>query len=207
MDAIELDVQLTTDGRLAVIHDWDLERLAGSPAVIEASSWDELRSSRLLTSDGTPSRARIPRLEEVFEAIPAAMPVNIELKRRKADPVAFLDAVCPVLEGRDHCWVSSFDWELLRRLHRRQPELQLAPLASRRRRGFEQIAERLRAVALHCALRVLSDALLRRAHAAGRPVLVYTVDDPAQARSLFERGVSGIFTNEARRLRRGFRRS
>jgi glycerophosphoryl diester phosphodiesterase len=190
-----------------VVHDWSLDRLAGSPVVVETSTWEELRPLRLLAPDGKPSDAHLPQLEEVFGAVPETLPINVELKCRRSDPDAFLNAVCPLLDQRERCWVSSFEWNLLHDLRRRRPDLELAPLTSRRRRGFERTAHRLHAVALHCAVRALSDALLRRARRADLPVLVYSVDDTVQAESLFERGVSGVFTNEPRRLRSRFRRS
>ena len=37
-DMIELDVQLAADGELVVVHDWDLERLAGVPLVVEETA-------------------------------------------------------------------------------------------------------------------------------------------------------------------------
>lgn len=205
VDAIELDVQLTGDHHLAVVHDWSLERLAHQAIVVERAAWDRLRDIRLLDAAGETSRETIPDLGQVFQAVPDRLPINVELKRRNADPEALLDAVCPVLDTRRRCWVSSFDWDVLRRLHERRPGLPLAPLTSRRRRQFEPTAKALDAVALHCATRALSRAMLRRSRKAGRPVLIYTVDDPQEAAALFELGVAGVFSNEARHLIRSRR--
>lgn len=200
VDAIELDVQLTRDHQLAVVHDWSTERVAASTLIVEETSWKRLSDLRLVDADGKPTRERIPQLAQVFEAVPASLPINVELKQQTADPDALLDAVCPLLNDRSRCWVSSFDWDLLKRLHYRQPDLPLAPLTSRRRLRFDSTARTLHAVALHCSTRALSDAMLRRARTAARPVLVYTVDGPEQAQALFDRGVAGVFTNQARRL-------
>lgn len=196
VDAVEIDVQLTADGEPAVVHDWNLERLAGSPLVVERAAWQEL--ARLAVRDPRlDARERpIPRLGELLGAVPPELPLNVELKRREADPGRLADAVLAHLAGRPRVWVSSFDWELLALLRRRDPMLPLAPLASRRRRRFEAVAAELGAVALHCATRVVSRALLTRAQGVGRPLLVYTVDDPSQARELIARGVAGLFTDD-----------
>jgi glycerophosphoryl diester phosphodiesterase len=54
---------------------------------------------------------------------------------------------------------------------------------------------RLDGVSLHCAASLLTDAVLAEAQAARVPVLCYTVNDPEQAKQLFRRGVSGLFTD------------
>lgn len=196
VDAVEIDVQLTADGEPAVVHDWSLERLAGSPLVVERAAWREL--TRLAVRDPRldAQERPIPRLGELLDAVPRRLPVNVELKRREADPGRLADAVLAHLAGRPRVWVSSFDWGLLAVLRRRGPDLPLAPLASRRRHRFEAVAAELGAVALHCARRVVSRALLTRARSVGRPLLVYTINDPSQARELIARGVAGLFTDD-----------
>ncbi|MGH9381624.1 MAG: glycerophosphodiester phosphodiesterase [Thermoanaerobaculia bacterium] len=196
VDAVELDVQLTADGELAVLHDWSLERLAASTLVAEQATWHDLAGLRVHDPRVESPPRPIPRLADVLTAVPRRLPLNVELKRRRADRDRFAGTLLAALSGRERVWVSSFDWELLALLRRRDPEIPLAPLASRRRRGFEAVAEELGAVALHCATRVVSRALLERAQAAGRPLLVYTVNDPALARDLVARGVAGLFTDD-----------
>lgn len=196
VDAVEIDVQLTADGEPAVVHDWSLERLAGSPLVVERVAWRKLAHLAVHDPRLDAPRRPIPRLGELLDAVPPRLPLNVELKRREADPGRLADAVLAHLTGRPRVWVSSFDWELLAVLRRRDPGLPLAPLASRRRRRFEAAAAELDAVALHCATRVVSRALLTRARRVGRPLLVYTVDDPSQARELIARGVAGLFTDD-----------
>src|SRR5690606_16582701 len=147
----------------------------------------------------------LPHLREVLDALPPELPLNLELKRRRAAPRRLVEAVLEARRGRGRVWVSSFDWDLLDLLHAAAPDLPLAPLASRRRRGFEDRGRRLSAVALHVSTRALSSALLRRSRAAAMPVLVYTVDTAAEARALFGRGTAGVFTNEIGTLRAALR--
>jgi len=55
--------------------------------------------------------------------------------------------------------------------------------------------QRLQAVALHCDADLLNDAVLAAARVHDIPVLCYTVNAPEQAKILFARGVSALFTD------------
>src|SRR5690606_23575806 len=154
------------DGEPVVFHDWTLERLAAEPAVVEATPWRELRSRTLRDPARGTTAQPLPHLREVLDALPPELPLNLELTRRRAAPRRLVEAVLEARRGRGRVWVSSFDWDLLDLLHAAAPDLPLAPLASRRRRGFEDRGRRLSAVALHVSTRALSSALLRRSRAA-----------------------------------------
>src|SRR5687767_9277501 len=92
-DLVEIDVQLTADGRLAVFHDHPLDRLAGRAGAIETLAWSELRAVPLGGGE------RIPELPEVLARLRPGLPVNIELKRFLADPQRLVDAICDALAG------------------------------------------------------------------------------------------------------------
>lgn len=191
-DMIELDVQLAGDGELIVFHDWNLERLAGRPEVVEESPASELR--RLLPELST--------LSEVLRRLPETMPLNVELKRRRADVGRLAEALERALGGRDRVLVSSFDWSLLEVVRRAMPDRALAPLAHEPKDDLLDVAERLGAWSVNCKAELATSDLLRRA---ARPVLVYTVNDAEEAAELFERGVAGVFTDAPGRLRRQLR--
>lgn len=113
----ELDVHLTADGRLAVIHDSSLRRMCGCDGVVETCTAAMLAKCRL---GGT--EERIPFLEEVLALFEGRQPLLIELKTR-ANRAALVDALCRALAhyGGDVC-VESFDPLALYLLRRRRPE-------------------------------------------------------------------------------------
>ncbi|MEZ5330725.1 MAG: glycerophosphodiester phosphodiesterase family protein [Thermoanaerobaculia bacterium] len=203
-DMVEMDVQLTADGVLIVAHDWDLVRLAGRQEVVEETTASTLATLRVrdpaASADG--GAHAIPHLAEVLDELAGTVPLNLELKRRRANPEALLDALEAQLSRRTGLLVSSFDWELLAALRARRPALPLAPLASRDRRALLAAGERLGASTLHCKASLATRPLAARAAAAGRPLLAYTVNDPRRAASLLRRGVAGVFTDRPGALRR-----
>ena len=75
---IELDLHLTTDGRLVVFHDDTLDRVCGVSGRVEEKSYEELRQLRLLGTE-----EYIPLFEEVLEIIAGRIPMIIEVKYQK----------------------------------------------------------------------------------------------------------------------------
>jgi glycerophosphoryl diester phosphodiesterase len=198
---IELDVQLTGDGRLIVAHDWDLQRTAGSPLVVEDSAAADIREANVAAYFAGSRPARAPLLGELFESVPGEFPLNLELKRRHADRVRFAETFAGEVKGRTHTVISSFDWALLREVQRRIPDALIAPLCEEPTAELLAIAGSLRAAAVHTGHDRVTREFVTTAAARGWPTLVYTVDDPTLARRQFEMGVAGIFTNAPGRMR------
>lgn len=83
--AIELDIHLTKDNDLVVIHDEKLERLTGKDGIVEDLTTKELQENYTLL-DGQ----KIPRFEEVLELVNEQVPILVELKvfRKNYKPLA-----------------------------------------------------------------------------------------------------------------------
>lgn len=185
VDAVELDVQ-SVQGTLIVLHDDRVDRTTNGRGTVAELSLEELR--RLDAGNG----ARVPLLDEVFEVIPPHVGINVELKGADtAEPLAQFLRNRP---SRD-VLVSSFDHDELRRFHAASPDVPVAPLFSRWRRDAIHVARELAAWSINVALRATTAERVRQVCAAGLELLVYTVNDPLQARHLVGMGVSGLFTD------------
>ena len=115
----ELDVHLTKDGRLAVIHDGDLERMCGVPGRVEEKTAAELSALRL-----EDTAEPIPFLEEVLPIFAGRTPLIVELKtdRRNAAALARKTVECLDRFSIDYC-VESFDPRPLLWLRRHRPDI------------------------------------------------------------------------------------
>ena len=196
-DAIELDVRLAGDGTPMVIHDPTLDRTTDARGAVATRSADELAAIRVGDTTG------VPTLERVLREI--GIPILLEVKEPGAQ-----EAIAGVLlkvDAADRVVVASAHDEALDAF-RRAPflvgasarditRLWLAPL-----RGMPE----LRCVAYSVPWRhrrvlpVPTRRFVADARSLGASVHVWTVDDPALARRLWARGVSGIITNDPRRL-------
>lgn len=79
-DGIELDVELTRDGRLIVLHDDTFDRTSTCTGCVSAYTFAEARACRLTNFAGEASSEPPPTLAEVFAALPPSALVNVELK-------------------------------------------------------------------------------------------------------------------------------
>ena len=116
---VELDVHLTGDGQLAVIHDKSLKRTAGVDKEVSQLSMRELTRCRL---EGT--QETIPALEEVLELFQGGPPLLVELK---ADYFDARELVKKAVETLDRYRVSycieSFHPGILLWLRRHRPDI------------------------------------------------------------------------------------
>jgi glycerophosphoryl diester phosphodiesterase len=203
-DGVELDVLRCASGEVVVFHDDDLKRLGGRPERIDALSLAELREVRLK------GEARIPTLEEAFEACGPDLLVNVELKALRGDAAelaALADGVARVLDRTGtgpRVLVSSFSPVAVRAWMRRQREVPAALLFERDtplplRQAWA--AAWLRPSALNPELVLCTERKVARWHARGYAVNVWTVDGEGPVRACRAMGVDGIITNDPARTR------
>ena len=193
-------MQLARDGELVVVHDWDLRRLAGDRRVVERLAAAELAGVALALGE---RRGAAPTLRALLDALPGEYPVNVELKRRDAPRVRFAAALAACAAGRGQLLVSSFDHALLDEVAAAVPGVPISPLERHDPARLLAAGERLGAWGLHCHRRLATAPLAREAAAAGRPLLVYTVNAAREARRLFALGASGVFSDWPDRLLAG----
>lgn len=146
---IELDVHLTADAELAVIHDSDLLRLTGEQGLVEEKTIDELGEYRLCETDEV-----IPTLKEVLDILePSAwdqsVPLIVEIKTSNNNVAAIMPLVMEELDAHHirYC-IESFDPRVLMWLKAERPEVIRGQLAENfmRDEESEYLPRPLRAV-------------------------------------------------------------
>ena len=205
---IELDVQMTRDGRLIIFHDDRLERTTDGHGLVASHRYADL--ARLDAGGWFHPRyagERILLVSQVFRLIPMRIGVNLELKRT-ASPQRLLRGIRGLLHhGRiaNRLLLSSFDPHLLSPFV--GSRLARALICRRDPDRALRYAIRLGCLAWHPFHTLITPRRIARAHAAGLRVHAWTVDDPRRARQLIRCGVDGLFTNDPARLRRSVNRS
>lgn len=116
----ELDVHLSRDGRLVIMHDENLKRMTGANANISAVTAQILSQ---LTLEGT--KEKIPYLEEVLPLFEGKAPLLIELKTENGNHEELTRKVCNLLAQYPELdfMIESFDPRVLLWLRRHHPEI------------------------------------------------------------------------------------
>lgn len=198
---VETDVHATSDGVLVAIHDATLDRVSDGRGAIASLPYSAVAKARL--ADGS----AVPLLADLLHAWPD-LRFNIDAKADQA--VGPLLDVLNRAQAHDRVCIGAFSDTRIAALRRALPPgtatalaprevamLRLMPPARVRRRWLPDDVPCVQVPVSYGRLTVVDEAFVRRAHAQGRAVHVWTVNDPAQMRYLLDLGVDGIVTDNA----------
>ena len=208
-DAIELDVHLTADGQLAVIHDETLERTTDRTGRVAELTMDQIREADAGATFVRPGDAgfpfagqglRVPTLDEVLAWLPDDVGLVVEIKARAAaDAVAGALANHPV-RSSGRLAVISFDEAAIDRVHQLDGEIRTGYLLV----PTQPVEPALVWATEHGHAGVLPwdgdlgmDPLpiLAQAHAFGREIGCYVVNDPERMKHLAACGLWAFVTD------------
>ncbi|MFD5061021.1 glycerophosphodiester phosphodiesterase [Streptomyces sp. NPDC058394] len=185
MDAIELDLHLSKDGALAVMHDADVDRTTDGTGLIAEKTLAELRE--LDAGQGE----RVPVFEEVLDAVRS--PVQAEIK-----DVAAARALADVMRRRDlvdRVEVLSFHDEAVAEIAQLVPGVRTALVASRWKSDVVDRAKAVGAATLVLNIRRLTLEVVEQAHAEGLKVIGWVVNTQDHLRLARGLGLDGATTD------------
>ena len=214
-DALELDIQMTRDGQIVVIHDPTVDRTTdghGAVSGFTLAQLQQLDAGYHFTPDHGqtyPYRGQgvsIPTLRAVFERYPALL-INIDLKEWVPGKEQRLWQTILEARAAERVIVGSFSCDSLRRL-RQIAGAAVATSACPREVLAFVLSHRVRATALlhppyralqvpevHAGIRIVSPSSIKAAHRLGVQVHVWTVNERADMERLLDWGVDGIMTD------------
>ena len=206
-DAIEMDLWPARDGKIAVIHDQDLKRVAGLRKKVCDLESNELRALDLGSwKDARWSGEGVPSLDAVLALVPAKRRVFLELK----GDAAMLPELkrCLHRSGLDvpQVCLIAFQRKVLLLARALMPEVECAWVVQYRLgRSLKRVIARAVSDGFHAldlsAKWPLSKKRVAMIHRAGLKLYIWTVDRVSKARRLALCGVDGITTNVPGRIR------
>lgn len=200
-DYAEIDVQETADGRIVLLHDTDLKRIAGVDRKIWEITLAELRQCDAGSWFGEAFEGeRVPTLEEAIDLVRSRLKLNIELKfnGHDRDLAAAVVRIVKARGFRKECVISSLKGAALREVRELEPTLRVGHIV------FDAVGDLTKQDVDFLSLRAASTSpgLVRRAHGRGLEVHVWTVNGEAEMKSFIDLGVDNILTDRPEVLRR-----
>ncbi len=201
-DGVELDVHLTKDGELIIVHDFTIDHTTNGTGTVTDKTLAELKEYDAGSwFDARFAGETLPTLDEVFEAVGGKLYINVEIKTlaREADGTEEVVAECIHRHNMDErVIVSSFNPYVLKRFRPIAPDIPLGYLLHPASLTPDSHTILLPAdyEALHFYHDMIDQEQLDFAKTHNLPINTWTVNDTELALRLKNQGVRGIITDK-----------
>lgn len=189
---IELDVHLSSDNQLIVIHDETIDRTTNGKGLVNELSLKELKSLRI------ENKQTIPTLLEVFELVNRRCFINIELKGiGTAKPV--IELITRYISEKnwhsDDFLISSFDWNMLEEIHLLNSKIRIGVLTEESISAALAFAKKIKAFSIHPDYELLSKENVALLQENGFEVYPWTVNSKEAIQKIKSFNVNGIISD------------
>jgi glycerophosphoryl diester phosphodiesterase len=204
-DMVELDVTLTKDRKVVVIHDDTLERTTNGKGLVRAHTLEEIK--RLDAGswfDPRFSMERVPELSEVMKLTSGRCMLNIEIKESAFEAAYPSDAIehqvvklVKTSGAMDRVIVSSFDKRMLQRIAAMDRPPAIAYISNHVADQTElDMLLTTRAFSWHPRFKVLTRDQVAMMHALGLRVFPWTINTRQEVESMLALDVDGLICND-----------
>ncbi len=186
VDGIELDVHLSLDNKIVVIHDETINRTTNSSGFVNQFTSKELK------------KFDIPELLDVIELVIQKCFINIELKGNDtASPVvAIISNIISNQSGNySDFLISSFDWKMLETTCLLNPKIQIGVLTEQSVDKALVFAKKINAFSIHPNYRLLTKENVTLMQENGFEVYPWTVNSKKDIQKMKSLNVNGIITD------------
>lgn len=197
VDGIELDVHLSADGELIVIHDETIDRTTNGKGSVNALSLRELKNFEI---NGI---HKIPTLKEVFDLVNQDCFINIELKNYDTtEKVVSLIKKYVSKKGwkYDQFLVSSFDWNALQQIRFLSDEIPIGVLTETDLDLALAFAKFIKAKSIHPHFHLLTKENTAKIQEKGLQVFPWTINEVEDIQKIKTFNVNGIITDFPNRI-------
>lgn len=178
---IEVDVHLTKDGEVVVMHDPTVDRMTNYSGKIENMTIEQLKALRVV---GNCHSERIPTLREVLNLIGDRAEVLLEIKRPDNRDDGLEKACLDIIKECGACGrvtVQSFNDIVLDRFHSMDPSVRLEKLLFVRPFNMKEIAQQKHIASYNIFhLGLVTRRFVDKMHSIGKEVKVWTLQSPQQ---------------------------
>ncbi|MBE9537937.1 MAG: glycerophosphodiester phosphodiesterase [Proteobacteria bacterium] len=194
-DWVEIDVQESRDGHVVVFHDSDFMKLSGNPLKIWDGDLADIQQQDIGSWFGPEfAGEQVPTLAQVLEETRGRAGLMIELKYYGHDQ-QLEQRVVDIVESAgmaDEVSIMSLKLQGVQKLQALRPDWKVGLLAATAVGDLAKVDVDFLAV----SARMATTRFIRRVHASGKRVLVWTVNDALSMSKWMSMGVDGVITDE-----------
>lgn len=206
-EGLEIDVQLTKDGEVVVIHDEKIDRTTNGSGFVKDLTYKELRRYNAGNKHLTIIKKEpVPSLQEVLEWLKTTELVcNIELKNGLIPYKGMEEKVVEMVRKlgvEDKIIISSFNHYSVVYSHRLAPEIETAPILAEGLYMPWVYAQSIRAKGIHPHFRAATNEIIKSSQEEGINVRPYTVNKESELERLFKVGTSAVITDDPKKALR-----
>ena len=209
-DAVEVDIRMTKDKKIVVIHDSTTKRTGNKNYKIEECLYNKLKNINVGFINGIKYKAEtIPLLTDVIKTIPEDKLLLIDIKIGKENIPYLESIISSVRHQKENIILISEKYEILKKLKQKIPEVETYLILEKKWcwSGFnaKQILKKCKAIGLE-GIDIkdgiyLTKEFIESIKNARVKIYTWTVNDPARAQILFNNGINGITTDRANWLK------
>lgn len=213
-DAVEVDVHLSRDGKIVVIHDNNTWKYNGKFKLVKDQTLEELQRLDVGKYRGAQwINERIPTLEQVLQTIPGSKCLFIEIKCGSEIVKELKDIIEKSTLQPDQVRLISCDLDVLKNARKIFPEIEICWVNNIRHLELViswqpeilKLIAKTKEANLNgldlSAIKLIDESFVNIIKATGLKLYVWTVNDPLDAKRLTEAGVNGITTNRSQWLK------
>lgn len=213
-DAVEIDLYLSKDGKIVVIHDGNTKRTTGVDKKVVDQTFDELRQQDAGKWKGEQfAGEKLPTLDEVIALVPDDKRLVIEIKCGPEIIPALQQSLTLSKRPDSQFLIIAFSQPTIKEIKKALPKIEMYWLSSFRKEAetgvvspsveeLIQQAKDAKVEGVNLSYKGPIDAaFVQKIKAAGLKCYVWTVDKPEDAKRLLDAGVDGITTNRPGWLR------
>lgn len=198
-DGIELDIQMSLDGQLVVIHDETLNRTTDQKGYVGYQTYAQIARADASYRFKQYKGERVPLLSQVLDFVaPTNLLLNIELKNSVLPYPGMEETVIRLVQEyhmEERVVFSSFNHYSIAKLVNLAPQIESATLYSAMMYKPWEYAISIGARALHPHYHHVNRDIVNGTHAAGLSIRPYTVNREGDIRRMLHLGVDAIITN------------
>ena len=192
VDGIELDVHLSSDNELIVIHDETVDRTTNGKGEVNQLSLKELKALKIENT------AEIPTLTEVLDLVNQRCFINIELKGI-GTPKPVIQLIAHYISEKNwdynHFLISSFDWKMLEETHSLDPKIKIGVLTEESIDNALAFAKNINAFAINPYYKLLSKENVILMQQNGFEIYPWTVNSKNAIQKIKSFNVNGIISD------------